>query len=296
MQLRVFAAVGMTLAFVVQHILDVLRVIWLPILLQVIAYPPLMPGFLSAWATVGTDPDAAMSHLAPVIAPALLFIVIFVGATVMMSCGLTRLILRGEKPALPFLMRWGMEEWRVLGAWLMTVAIFLALEIGFIVVGRIIASIMALGPGPGVILGFVSLIVVACLAVWIGIRLSLLVPATIAMGRIAPRTSWETSEGNFWNMVGFWLIFAGTALVVQLVSLGFLTPPGYFEAIGSGIGSQEEMRAAMRKAAEIMAKSYDLSDSGNLTRWLTGYALSTLGVTITTIAGAVAWRQLTDKS
>jgi len=299
MKLKVFTAVGTTLAFLVQHGLDVLRVIWLPALLQLAGYLLLMPAYISAVTMLGVDPpaDAAetWARLAPVIVQPFLFFVISVALTVMMFNGLTRLIISGEKPRAPFLLRWGADEWRVLGGWVLLFLIFLALEVAIVVTGFLIRGIMALGPGPGVILSVIAFIVILVIGVWICVRLSLLVPATLAAGKIGLGVSWERTEDDFWNLLGFWLIFTVAALVIQLSLIGFLTPPGYFEAIQSGgFGSPEAMRDAMRKANEVMAKSYDLSDSGNVIRMLVGYLISMVGAVVTAIAGAVAWRMMTD--
>jgi hypothetical protein len=299
MKLRVFTAVGTTFAFLVQHGLDVLRVIWLPTVLQLAGYLLLMPSYLSTTTMLGADPpaDAAetWARLAPVIALPVMFVILSVALTVMMFNGLTRLVVTGEKPRGPFLMRWGADEWRVLGGWALLFLIILALEVAIVVVGFLIRGIMALGPGPGVILSIIAFIVILVIGVWICVRLSLLVPATLIAGKIGLGVSWERTDDDFWNLLGFWLIFAVAGFVVQLSLIGFLTPPGYFEAIQSGgFGSPEAMRDAMRKASEVMAKSYDLSDSGNVIRMLVSYLLSMVVAVVSAVAGAVAWRMMTD--
>jgi hypothetical protein len=299
MSFRVFKAVGSTLAFPFQHAIDVLRVVWLPAVLQVAGYFLLMPGYLEAATMMGADPPAdsaeTWSRLSPFVFQALLFLVISVALTVIMFNGLTRLVVKGEKPSAPFLLRWRADEWRVLAGWVLFALILAALQVAVLVGGFVIQGIMALGPGPGVILSVLVSLIVLLIGIWICVRLSLLVPATLAEQKIGLGSSWERTEDDFWSLLGFWLIFVIVSVILQLMLAGFLTPPGYFEAFQSaGFGSPEAMRDATRKANEIMAKGYDLSDSGNITRMLVGYLISIAATIFMAIAGAVCWRQMTE--
>ena len=298
MQLKVFKAAGMTLAFLFQHILDVLRIVWLPAALQVAGFFLLLPGYLRAFAEIGIDPPADLgeiwSRIAPTIAPALLFLAIVLATSSAMVSGLTRLIVRGERPRLPFYLGWSADEWRILGGWVALFLINAGLQAVLAVASLLVRGLMSLGPGPGVILTLVVFLVGVVCFIWISVRLSMLAPATIALKKIALGDSWESTEENFWNLVGFWLIWVGTALVLQLMLTGYLTPPGYFDAFRGADFTPEGMRAATRKANEAVLRGYDFSDMSNVMRMLVSYLLGAGGAIITAIAGAVCWRTMTD--
>lgn len=299
MKLKVFSAVATTFAFMARHALDILHIIWLPVLLQIAGLVLLLPGYLTTTAMMGADPPADMqevwARLGPIIAQPLLFLLVVIATTVIMYAGLTRLVLRGEKPGQPFLLRWGADEWRILGGWGLLLLISIGLWIGAVACMWLGGALIAMGPGPGGVISVIGVIAVVLVGIWITTRLSLLVPATIARSKIGIEPSWEASEENFWNLFGLWLIWAVLAMLVQFVLTRFLTPPGYLEALQSvGFGSPDAMREAMRKANAALAESYDLSDMGNLTRLVASGLLSIAGSLIMAIAGAVAWRAMTD--
>jgi hypothetical protein len=302
MKLKVFKAFAAAWAFLIQHGFDVLRIIWLPVVLQIAAYFALMPGPMAAYLMLSAEPpvDAAeaAARLGPHIAPFLGFLLVVCAATIIMYAGLTRLIVRGEKPHLPFLLSWGADEWRLLGGWAIILALFIGVQIALAIVATIVQTLGLLGQGPATImLSIVGVIIVVVAAICATVRLSLFAPATIAERKIGILVSWERTEDDFWNLLGFWLLWILLAVVVQFMTFGLVTPPEYFEAMQSGgFGSPEEMRETMRAANEALARGYDLSGPGNAMRMLIAYLISTASGIIGTVAGAVAWRMMTDTS
>lgn len=302
MKFKVFKAFATTWAFLIQHGLDVLRIIWLPVALQIAAYYALMPGFLIETSMMSADPPAdggeVWTRLAAHILPFLAFLLVACATTIILYAGLTRLIVRGEKPKLPFLLSWGADEWRLLAGWAIIAAFILGVVIALQVVAAIVGALGLLGRGPiTIILGFGGALIVICAGIWAGVRLSLFAPATIAEQKIGIRTSWEKTEDDFWNLLGFWVLWFVLAIIVQFATFGLVTPPGYFEAMNSGgFGSPEEMRETMRSANEALAQGYDLSVPGNALRMLWAFLINFAFGVVGTAAGAVAWRMMTDGS
>ena len=99
MKLKVFKAFAATWAFLFRHSLDVLKIVWLPVALQLAAFFALIPGYTRA--TVGLlmeppeDPSQAMAILAPAYGQLALFYVVVVLASAPLFVALTRLVLRG---------------------------------------------------------------------------------------------------------------------------------------------------------------------------------------------------------
>ena len=302
MKLKVFKAFTSTWVFLAVHALDVLRIMWLPVALQIAAYYALMPGFLAEYILLGANPPADMAEawtrIAPHILPFLGFLLVACATTIILYAGLTRLIVRGEKPKLPFLLSWGADEWRLLAGWAIIFAVMVGVGIAFWLVGQIVGALGLLGRGPiTIILGFGGALIVVCAGIWAGVRLSLFAPATIAEQKIGIRTSWEKTEDDFWNLLGFWVLWFVLAIIVQIATAGLITPPEYFEVMsGGGFSSPEEMRETMREANEALARGYDLSAPGNALRMLWAFLINFAFGVIGTTAGAIAWRMMTDGS
>ena len=302
MKLKVFKAFAATWAFLVQHGLNVLKIIWLPVALQIAAYYALMPGVLMEYTMLGANPPAdgaeAWTRLAPHIPPFAGFLLVACVTTVILYAGLTRLTVRGEKPKLPFLLSWGADEWRLLAGWAIILALFVGVVVAFWLVASFVDVLGLLGRGPiTIILSFGGALIVICAGIWAGVRLSLFAPATIAEQKIGIKTSWERTEDDFWNLLGFWVLWFVLAIIVQFAAFGLITPPEYFEAMNSGgFGSPEEMRETMRAANEALARGYDLSGPGNAVRMLWAFLINFVFGVVGTAAGAVVWKMITGGS
>ncbi len=300
-KLDISKAIGRSFTFLFRNIGDALRIAWLPILLQLAAFFLLMPGYARGTAPLAMaagDPDAvaqAMGQALPGFGMLGLFILATFLTSVPMVVGLTRLVLKGEKPKGPFYIGWSRDETKVLQGWLIFAAIVAGLVIVLQVAGILLR--MALGPGPIaaiivllIVLALMMAILVAC------VRLSLLAPATVTLGKIGLRESWERTDDDFWNFLGFWLLFIVMFAVIYLVLyFTFLLPPGYFASFkGMDPRDPDSIRDGMRRAQEVMVRSYDLNNIGNVIRLTVQAVIGPLGGILTTIAGATAWKMITE--
>ena len=301
MKLDISKAIGRTFAFLFGNIVDVLRIAWLPILLQLAAYLLLMPAYVRGAAELTTaagDPDAAAQAMVKAL-PAFGLLGLYYAATLVTSvpmvAGLTRLVLKGEKPKGFFYAGWGNDETKLIAGWL----IFAAMVAGLVIVIQFGGALLrgVLGPGP-LALAIVFLInIVLLVAIFIlCVRLSLLAPATIVTGKMSLRESWERTDDDFWNFLGFWLLYIVVFAIVWVVLyFTILLPPGYFEAFqGMDPRDRDTMTEAMRRASDLQVKSYDLSDLRNVPRLTIEAVIGPLGGIITSIAGASAWKLVTD--
>jgi hypothetical protein len=300
MALDIAKGIGRTFAFLFGHIVDVLKIAWLPTVLQLAAFYLLMPGYVrgtAALALAPTEPEEIATAWAQAMPGygllCVLMLVTFV-TFVPMVAGLTRLALKGERPRLPFYIGWGKDEWRITGGWL----IFALIVAGLVVLlqggGFLLGGMMGGGPIAAMIILVVSLVLVMAIFT-VCVRLSLFAPATLALGKMGLRESWERTDDHFWGFLGYWLLlFLMLFAVYLIIYFMFVLPPGYF-GVFAGVTSQEDVREAMVKANDLMIASYDFSNIGNVLRQLPGAIFGPLAVIITSIAGATAWK-LTSES
>jgi hypothetical protein len=299
MHFKSFGAMGATFATLGRQGLGILHVAWLPALLQYAAYMLLMPGFLKATTMLTADPpaDAAETwqRLSPTLPMMILFVVLALGLSIIMTAGLARLLLRGERPKLPFLLVWGRDETRILTCWGIIIATGIGVAAAFGLF-QMLASFLLSGNPIATMLMLCGLLLIVLAGVWIAVRLSLFTPATVAEERLGVSTSYELTEDIFWPLLGFWVMWVVLVILVQLVVVNNLvTPPGVREAMqGANFTSRDAFRDAMSKMYEALANGYDLSDSGNIVRQTITFAFNMITGVVFGVASIVAWKSLKD--
>jgi len=301
MPLDISKGIGRTFAFLFAHIIDVLKIAWLPIVLQLAAFYLLMPAYVRATAGLAlvrepSEAASAWAQAVPGFGMFFLFMLITFVTSIAMVVGLTRLTLTGTAPRTPFYLGWGKDEWRLMAGWLIFAAIVALLAVLLQGGGVVLGGLLGGGPiGTMLILAMNVVLLVAIFVVCV--RLSLLAPATLATGKMSLRESWERTDDHFWGFLGFWLLFVVMFVIVYaVIYFNFSLPPGYFQAF-SGVNPREpdSMREAMVKANEMMIASYDFSNIGNALRQTPGALLGPVGGVITTIAGATAWKLTSEE-
>jgi hypothetical protein len=123
--------------------------------------------------------------------------------------------------------------------------------LGLAIVACAILFVLVLRPHHAGGITFITLLVVA-LAIFVGVRLSLLFPSISAGGRIDLRGAWHDSSGHFWSLFGVPFVavlpvvactLVGTIIALTAVRLAGLTPEDIASptlillvAIGQGVG------------------------------------------------------------
>jgi hypothetical protein len=121
-------------------------------------------------------------------------------------------------------MRLGKDEMRVLGASLIvSLIMFAASFVGFMAISMVAAIAMAV-PALWLAVVLLSLAVIA-LVVWLSVRLSLVVPATFAEGRIVLKPAFAmTGKKVFWPLLGMAIIAWLMAMLVGLLGSAVAAP------------------------------------------------------------------------
>ncbi len=143
---------------------------------------------------LNTDPEATAALLAQSW-PA--FLLVLLMTAVLMSIiagGVMRLVLRPAEPGFAHL-RLGRDELRLTAANLICIGLYaLSAIVGLVVTAGAAQS----GTVGAVIAGGAALV----FALWIGVRLSLLLPTVFVTGKVSLALAWRRTQGHFWPLFG----------------------------------------------------------------------------------------------
>ena len=223
-----------------------LRLGWLPLVVLAVALGLLGAGM--AGALFGMDPfgaggfgasgslgDLALSGFAVflLLIGGLLFLPVYVGL-IRRAAGLQR-----ERGGL-FGYRFGGRELRVLLAGIVYALCFVPIMLLFAAPFVGVAGLSG-GTEPNgilVVLGIVLGIAAFCAFVFVGVRLSLLVPLAAAENRVAFGEAWEATKGRFWILLGLYVVVSlVTSIAAQVAQVfGVAISTGLAAAVGGSDG------------------------------------------------------------
>jgi hypothetical protein len=146
-------------------------------------------------------------------------------AAVIFTCAIYRALLRPQERGFAYL-RLGGDEFRLIAvAIVYAVLVFVAILV-LAVAGGILGVALyfgtvksAGGAASGWFAAGLTVLICAflCLAVWLGVKLSLAWPISFAEKRIALFDSWQLTRGNFWRILGTYLLAFIFAMVLGMV-------------------------------------------------------------------------------
>lgn len=303
MKLPVFRAIGATFAFAIQHWLDILKIVWLPVVLMFVFYVLVMPGYSSTMAELSalgptSTPEEINQRMMAILPPALMLTGVMLAFNLIIFSGVLKLLVRGERPHLPFYFALGMDELRMVAAWLISFGALIAVFAATFVLMQLGSLLASMGPGPGVLVNFLAIIGCMIVCFFLSLKLSLASPATIGTRKIGIIPSWTATEDNVGPLLGYWILWALMSIVLSVVLSPLLTPPGYGEAVRDLMfsGTESEIEAAVKRLQEISMSMYKFSDVGNTIRLVATFLINIVIFVFMAIAGGVAWRYLTDKT
>lgn len=234
-------------------------------LLLAIAVIAAMQPFFAEFANLppqGREPDPQvlaniMGAMAPIQGLGLLSLVIGI---VLWTAAL-RSVVRPDESSFAYL-RIGMDELRMVGVTLIVGIIFyVALVIGVVALVAACLAIDNAGSRPGaVIAGIVGGIVLFCLMLVFGIRMSLAGPLTVYRRKIIIGEAWRLGAGHFWSMfIGYFVVMLLVG-VLQSIIWALTTGPMFASMLRS-IG---DPTAAPRLAGQMMAQMVSIGPASAL--------------------------------
>lgn len=144
----------------------------------------------------------------------------------------------------------GKPVWRLLGAYLLAVPVYLLAFLGVFVVSIIVGFllgmlavlgnakvVLGLAGGAGALLAYAGIIAVTIRAVW------LLAPITVAEQKISLSRAWAASRGNFWRLLLVLIAIMLPFWIFQRVMLFALMPDGV--TMSAPADASAEVKAAV---------------------------------------------------
>lgn len=206
-------------------------------LLLIALFGPMLAELEAVAGGGSEDPAEALAmfqRLAPLYA---LMIPLGLMVIAVTSAAVYRVVLRPEDSRYGYL-RLGKDELRL--ALLMLV--YMVLAIGFTFVVTLVAGLLAAGAGElggvGAMLGMLIGLGALAFMIFVGVRMSLAGPMTFAEQRLRVFESWTLTRGNFWRLLGAYVLSLILALIVALLALiiyfavAALTAGGDLGAVG----------------------------------------------------------------
>jgi hypothetical protein len=222
----VFRAFGASVGYFFVHFITIFKILWLPALLLTALQFLVTTSIFDAMPTLAgvedsEDPFAVYEAMAPMFRAIGWVLLATAIVYPMMAAGLLRHVVRGEAPRLPFYLRFGLDELRILVAFIFLYVIYsVVFGIGVIIL-HMPGLILLLVSTPAAIAGFaLGAVVFICFLIWFSVRMSVVFAAGIGERKIGIVTSWMRTEGHFWGL--FWYRTLWTVLLVALV-IGMLT-------------------------------------------------------------------------
>ncbi|EKY30263.1 hypothetical protein HMPREF0185_00609 [Brevundimonas diminuta 470-4] len=163
-----------------------------------------------------------------------------------LATAVARSVIRPQDKRFGYL-RLGRDELRVLGATLLVAVLMFFVTMG----GALIIGLFAgLAAGTGAswllipaVLGGLALVAVA---IWLAVRLSLVVPMPFAEEKIAIKESWAITKGRFWPLLGMAILAGVMSILVGLLGSIVIAPLNLiFGGLNSLIGAETTSIAAL---------------------------------------------------
>lgn len=298
MKFPVFKAIATTFAVAAQYWLDLLRIVWAPVTLFAVASVIYSSAFQHYLLEVASSPPyqqqgfpPAFFELLPYVAASLLISTVF---GVMTTAGIHKLVLRGEKPALPFYLNLGMDEGRLFLTGLVFVCIFFLVQVTMIVLVGLVSAFSAISPMVGSAAGFILVIVTMFFLIRLLLRLSLVTAACVDTRRIGVKPSFAATRGNELPLLGYWLMWIVMGCALQIVATAILVPEsfGAYQAMLNP-GSPESHQLA-QEAMVASARSFDPATPLGIARIAVSWLFAAIQIVFGLLAASIAWRMINE--
>lgn len=205
-----------------------------------------------------------------------------------MAAGVYRLIFRHDDTRFGYL-RLGADELRLMALTIIYIALLMGLLVAVTLGTAIVAGLSSLaGQGAGLFMGGVAYLFSLGLVLYVLVRLSLAPVATFAERRLAVFESWSLTRGQFWRLLGAYVLALACIVVVGLLALVVFTGVAGVVLLLTG-GQITDMKGIF-SPDETSFRTY--FNPGLIAYMLVGSVFSALYYAVIAAPGAVAYQQL----
>ena len=206
------------------------------VLLPTIPMIPMLGWIFANLETVADDPDSINQMIGLNLLANLSSVLQFVLLIPVMAA-VARIVL-AKLPAKNFVgLRVSMDElWvfvvymaMIVGLFIVAMVVFLVALFAGLLVGYA-SGVEAAGVGTGIFVGLLAILPL----IWVLVRLSLVIPASVDLNTFALVPAWKASKGHFWPLLGTALLAALVALAVSIVWIILLMIVGFALAMVAG--------------------------------------------------------------
>jgi hypothetical protein len=302
MKFPVIKAFSATFAYLARHGVDLAKALWLPaalaIAIQLYAMPPLFSS-LASMVALGDNPDPAQA--APILGAFGKWIfILLVGSAIaypMMAVASLRHIVRGDRLTMPFYLRFGGDELRILAAYVLLSLMIIVITIVGGLAASAIALVLALVlPNSRELANSLGEMALNIAITWFRLRLCVLYPASLATGTTGFGVAWSATKGQAWPLFFFWVLIclalAPVAIATMAPFAGDMLP--LFGAIYEAGEDPAAARAAVIPILEAVSRLYSPQNPAYALFVTLLFAATVVMTAVINVAAGIAWRYLTE--
>jgi len=176
-----------------------------------------------ALATINSDETPSLTKLLDALLALLPLLTFGLAVQCMMAAAVYRLILRHDDTRFGYL-RLGIDELRLMALTIILVLLFIVFMV-LITLGAALVMAMAsvAGQSVAIFVGSVTEAFLTGLLVFVAVRLSLAPVATFAEKRLTIFESWQLTRGQFWRLLGAYVLALACIVVLGFLALVIFT-------------------------------------------------------------------------
>jgi len=167
-------------------------------------------------------------------------------------------------------LRFAGDELRLIGLGLLYIVAWIVLGTLLALLLSALIAALALGsPGAAIVVGIVFGIACFGVAVWLGVRMSLIGAVFVLERSFALRKGWQATKGHFWTLFLAYLVMSVAFIVLEVIIVA-ITSPGVFGNMASG----GDPAQAIQRQQEMLA-SFTSPSIGMIIIWVVGTIVGT---------------------
>jgi hypothetical protein len=256
------------------------------VLAVILIFAAMGPSFMDMAKGVGStqDPAVMLKLIGGMMTGLLILVPLFVVVGAMITAAIFRAVLRPEDKGFAYLKLGGDEGRLIVVMFVMGLLIMLMYAACIALVWGLVSVTYNASHPLGTVVGILAGVAAFCVFVFVMVRLSLAPVMTFAERKIRIFESWGLTRGNFWRLLGMYvmvaLIYFGVAFGLGMISF-------VFQMIGFG-----GMAAMSGQGDAAMAGAAPLAIVGAVIGFLVNMAGAALQLVIMNAPQAAAYRAL----